>query len=175
MVLDLVQRLRRNPVQTPVREARICVHHAPISKRNRDSIPCAGEQVGGNNQLVRHDGWFVVSVQAKLDSRRSEETLAHRIHLVERNDEPVSEVEQNVAYMSRVLDGRPHPRRRPHTSWYRNRSGSMNTRSGVVWPKGGTPPLGYEPGQRRSASMKVSASTSACLRMPPNVPRLIPR
>ncbi|MBU6240481.1 MAG: hypothetical protein KJS66_01695 [Acidobacteria bacterium] len=105
MMLDLVQGLRGNPMKTSVGQSRIAVDHGSVSERHRDSIPRSGEQVGGNGQFMRDDTGRIVLVQTQFDSGRPEETFAQRVLLVDRYDETISDVEQDIANVPCVLHG----------------------------------------------------------------------
>ena len=104
-MLDFVQGLRCNPMKTSVSQSRISVEHGSVSERHRDSIPRSSEQVGGNGQFMRDDTGRIVLVKTQFDSGRPEETFTQRVLLIDRNDETISDVEQDIANVPCVLHG----------------------------------------------------------------------
>ena len=106
-MFDLVQGLRCDPAEVPIRHPRVAVHHRSLSENVWNSIPRSDKERSRHFHLLSNYHSRIADIESHFNARSAEQTLAQRIVLVHCNHKPVSEVQQNITHMSRIFHWGP--------------------------------------------------------------------
>jgi len=107
MMFDLMQGLRCDPAEVPIRHPRVAINHRSLSENVWNSIPRSDKERSRHFHLLSNYHGRIPDIESHFNARSAEQTLAQRVVLVHCNHKPVSEVQQDITHMSRIFHWRP--------------------------------------------------------------------